>query len=210
MIHSDDNTSQDRLAAFGLIPAGVSALLNATGRVDPHILAHIVATIPVADFVQFMRRPVLAGSGIQAGSLEQSHNKVRTTNQTFIFSLSNQDAQESTPEALKRAIYPLVKKRDALGVSNILTIGRISDNDLVIPDVAISKQHAVIEINDDTYSIRDRESTNGTRINHTRIQQKPLNLQDGDLITFARYEFVFLTPEALYARLTVTTNCPPE
>jgi hypothetical protein len=201
MIQRDDQAARERLAAFGLISAGVAPLLNPTGRVDPHLLAHVVASIPVEEFAQFMRRPVLAGSGIQPGSIEQTHKQVRTTNQTFIFELSDQTAQDTTPEALKRAIYPLVKKRDAVGTAHLLTIGRISDNDLVIPDVAISKQHAIIEITDSVYSIRDRHSTNGTRVNHTRLQADPLTLNNGDIIAFARYEFVFLTPEALYMRL---------
>lgn len=210
MTNHDENVPADRLARPGLMPAGIDTLLNASGRVDPHLLTRLVETCSVADFVRFMRRPVLAGSAIQAGSLEQRHDRVRVTNQTFVFALEGPESQDSTPEALKRAIYPLIKRAEAPGASHILTIGRISDNDLVIPDMAISKHHAIVEIGPDGCSIRDRGSTNGTLVNTTPVGQKPLGLQDGDLIAFARYEFVFLMPESLYERLAVKASSPPE
>ena len=210
MTNHDENVSTDRLARPGLMPEGIEALLNTSGRLDPRFLARLIETCPEPDFVRFMRRPVLAGSAIQTGSLEQRHDRVRATNQTFVFALDGQESQDSTPEALKRAVYPLIKRSYSPGAPNILTIGRISDNDLVIPDMSISKRHAIIEISQDGYSIRDRDSTNGTLVNSTPVGQKPLGLQDGDSIAFARYEFVFLTPESLYERLTITASSPPE
>jgi hypothetical protein len=211
MTNRDENASIDRFAGPGLMPSGIDTLLNTTGRVDPLLLARLAETRSVADFVRFLRRPVLAGSAIQAGSLQQRQDRNRAINQTCVFALDGQEeSQDSTPEALKRAIYPLIKRADSPGASNILTIGRISDNDLVIPDIAISKHHAIIEIGQDGSSIRDRGSTNGTLVNSLPVGQKPLGLQDGDIIAFARYEFVFLTPESLYERLTLTASSPPE
>ena len=200
MANHDENVSADRQSRPGLMPAGIEALLNASGRVDPRLLARLIETCTAPDFVRFMHRPVLAGLALQAGSLEQRQDSVRTTNQTFVFALDDQESHDSTPEALKRAIYPLIKRSDAPGAPHTLTIGRISDNDLVIPDMAISKRHAIIEIGPDGYSIRDRDSTNGTLVNSTPLGPKPLGLQDGDIIAFARYEFVFLMPESLYKR----------
>ena len=209
MTKHDENATADRSARPGLMPVGIETLLNDSGRVDPRLLARLVETCSEADFVRFMRRPVLAGLALQAGSLEQRQDRIGAINQTFVFALDGQEPHESTPEALKRAIYPLVKRPDAPGTPHRLTIGRISDNDLVIPDMAISKHHAIIEIGPDDCSIRDRGSTNGTLVNGTPVGAKPLPLKDVDIIAFARYEFFFLTPESLYERLAITASSPP-
>lgn len=198
----DENAAGDRPIRPGVMPVGIDALLNASGRVDPRLLARLAETCPAPDFARFMRRPVLAGLALQAGSLEQCRDREGVANRTFVFALDEYESHESTPEALKRAIYPLVKGPDASGAPYRLTIGRLSDNDLVIPDVAISKRHAVIEIGPDGCSIRDCGSTNGTLVNSTPVGAKPQMLKDVDIIAFARYEFFFLTPESLYERLS--------
>jgi hypothetical protein len=210
MTNHDENASTDRLARPGLMPEGIDALLNTSGRLDPRFLARLVETCSGAGL-----RPLHAPTGARRlgdpGRITgAAPRQDRATNQTFVFALDGQESQDSTPEALKRAVYPLIKRSDSPGAPNILTIGRISDNDLVIPDMSISKRHAIIEIGPDGYSIRDRDSTNGTLVNSTPVGTKPLGLQDGDSIAFARYEFVFLTPESLYERLTLTASSPPE
>jgi pSer/pThr/pTyr-binding forkhead associated (FHA) protein len=70
-----------------------------------------------------------------------------------------------------------------------------------MPDYAISKNHALIEIKRDTYILKDCGSTNGTLLNGTRLQNKPVEVHDRDVISFARYEFTFLYPGSLYDTL---------
>jgi len=71
-----------------------------------------------------------------------------------------------------------------------------------MPDYAISKQHAILEIKRGSYSIRDCDSTNGTAVNGKRLDKKPVLLKDGDVIGFARYEFTFLFPDSFYDMLS--------
>jgi len=61
-----------------------------------------------------------------------------------------------------------------------LTIGRLSTNDLALPDGQVSRQHSRIEIKDGTYYIYDLGSKNGTSVNRHSITEKPL--VSGDLI----------------------------
>ncbi len=196
-------------AGPGKLPARIEKLINDSGRIDLRLLERIAARSSEVEFVHFMGHPVLVGSAIQAGFLYRQAETTIAINKTFVFTLADQEDGEGSPESIKRAIYPLVKRPDASTAAHLLTIGRISDNDLVIPDMSISKRHAIIEIMQDGYWIRDCDSTNGTLVNDIPVGHKPVLLQDGDTLTLARYEFFFLTPPSLYQRLTVTTNSPP-
>lgn len=61
-------------------------------------------------------------------------------------------------------------------------IGRDEDADLRLPDLAISRHHALIVVDPDgTVSLRDLGSSNGTRVNGQRLaSERPLT--DGDEI----------------------------
>jgi pSer/pThr/pTyr-binding forkhead associated (FHA) protein len=72
---------------------------------------------------------------------------------------------------------------------------------MIMPDYAISKQHAAIEIKRGNYILRDCGSTNGTMLNSRRLDKKPVELRDKDIVAFARYEFSFLFPGSLYDML---------
>ncbi|MGD8286888.1 MAG: FHA domain-containing protein, partial [Desulfobacterales bacterium] len=104
-------------------------------------------------------------------------------------------------ETLKHAVYPLVKGEFASGAVNRFSIGRVDGNDMVMPDYAISKEHAFIEIRRGRYLLKDNTSTNGTKLNGKRVEDKPVGLVDGDIVSFARYEFTFLFPESLFDML---------
>ena len=149
-----------------------------------------------------MEQPVLVGSSIQSGSLNlQKRASKDEMNRTVIFELNDAEEASSPSETLKHAIYPLVKGEYASGPVNAFTIGRVDGNDMIMPDYAISKQHAILEIKRGNYTIMDCGSTNGTMINGKRVDKKPVSLRNGDVVGFARYEFTFLFPEALYDML---------
>jgi hypothetical protein len=52
-----------------------------------------------------------------------------------------------------------------------LRIGRGADNDLVIPDVRVSRYHVVIEPAQDGWIVRDLQSTNGTFLDGERVKE---------------------------------------
>lgn len=61
-------------------------------------------------------------------------------------------------------------------------IGRLSDNDLVLPDDSVSSYHAEIREVGDVHFLSDLESTNGTFINRNRISLS--ELKTGDMVHF--------------------------
>ena len=60
------------------------------------------------------------------------------------------------------------------------TIGRARANDVVLPDISVSRRHAVLRRVANGYVVVDRASGNGTRINGRSV--RVARLQDGDEI----------------------------
>jgi hypothetical protein len=63
------------------------------------------------------------------------------------------------------------------------TIGRVTGNDICIPDLTVSRQHAVLRFENGGWVLEDKNSANGTFINGTRIHS-PQPLREGDQIRF--------------------------
>ena len=180
----------------------ISKMLNASGRIGLQMLQKMAKVYNKVEFERFMQQPVLVGASVQAGSLStQNRHAKEELNKTVIFEVDTDEAASSASDSLKHAIYPLVKNEYATGPVNIFSIGRIDGNDMIMPDYAISKQQAIIEIKRGDYIIRDDGSTNGTLINGKRLDKKPVQIRDKDVVAFARYEFTFFFPESLYDML---------
>ncbi len=64
--------------------------------------------------------------------------------------------------------------------------------DRVIDNKHVSSQHARIEQRDGRYTVVDEGSSNGTFLNGRRLERKqPAALRDGDVLAFAREQYVF-------------------
>jgi hypothetical protein len=70
-----------------------------------------------------------------------------------------------------------------------LTLGRSGDNQISIPDSAISRHHAEILMREGTWFIRDLSSRNGVLINGNRYQES--ELRDGDMVTIGESSLRF-------------------
>ena len=71
------------------------------------------------------------------------------------------------------------------------TVGRGDTNAIIIHDLAASRQHIeIIKNTDDSYSVRDLQSINGTLLNGTRIREA--DLFHGDRIEIGKTTFQFL------------------
>lgn len=100
----------------------------------------------------------------------------------------------------REPIAYLIRKTDE--TKNQLTgdtcaIGRSADNDVVIAgNTDVSRHHAVISRNGETYYITDRGSKNGTTVNGNNIGVNIAEtLQDGDAVVFGGEEFTFVVEE---------------
>jgi pSer/pThr/pTyr-binding forkhead associated (FHA) protein len=71
-------------------------------------------------------------------------------------------------------------------------IGRNPTTDITLVDEGISREHAVIEWEGNSFTIEDLQSTNGTKVNGTRVRSTVL--RDGDEVQIGRTLFEFRTP----------------
>jgi FHA domain len=75
----------------------------------------------------------------------------------------------------------------------INTLGRSSDNDVVVEELFISRRHFVIVVHQSgSCMLHDMSSKNGTYLNGTRVSH-PTQLRPGDEIRICNHPFVFRT-----------------
>lgn len=79
----------------------------------------------------------------------------------------------------------------------IITIGKHSENDMVISDnKAVSKRHAYLLWENNHYYIMDRGSANGTFVNGIQIEKnEKVKISNGDTIVLADEKMLFKTEE---------------
>lgn len=194
------STSTQTASALG----EMSKMLSASGRIGLAHLHRIAQENDKETFIRFVRQPVLAGAAIQAGriSSQASGGGGDEMNRTQIFEPSGTNPGASpASEALQHAIYPLIKGEYSTTSSKAFIIGRVDGNDMIMPDFAISKKHAMINLDSSSFYLKDLGSTNGTFVNGIRLDKKSLKIHDQDVLSFARYEFTFLFPSSLYKML---------
>ncbi|AVS76098.1 FHA domain-containing protein [Paracidovorax cattleyae] len=70
------------------------------------------------------------------------------------------------------------------------TLGRRPYNDIVIDNLAVSGEHAVLHMAGDAVEIEDIGSTNGTYVNGQPVKRQPL--RNGDLVEVGKYKIRFV------------------
>ncbi|MGQ9617728.1 MAG: adenylate/guanylate cyclase domain-containing protein [Candidatus Aminicenantia bacterium] len=70
-----------------------------------------------------------------------------------------------------------------------ISLGRLSDNDVFIPDSTVSRYHAEILKVKDGYVLKDLDSKNGSFVNSERVLEA--FLKDGDTIALGKFELRF-------------------
>ena len=68
------------------------------------------------------------------------------------------------------------------------TVGRHPESDIFLNDVTVSRHHCRFVVTEDSISVEDSGSTNGTYLNDKRVDQATLNA--GDEVMVGRFHFV--------------------
>ena len=74
-----------------------------------------------------------------------------------------------------------------------VTIGREHASGIVLEDRAVSLRHAVVDLRDGRYLVRDVGSSNGVYVNKRRVVEQPL--EDGDIISIGAHAIVVVQGE---------------
>lgn len=69
-------------------------------------------------------------------------------------------------------------------------IGRGEDATLMLANISVSRHHAAIELQEKKATLKDLKSSNGTRLNGTKVQSA--ELKNGDEIMLGKYNLVFI------------------
>jgi pSer/pThr/pTyr-binding forkhead associated (FHA) protein len=70
------------------------------------------------------------------------------------------------------------------------TLGRRPYNDIVIDNLAVSGEHAVLQLTDDEVFLEDLNSTNGTYVNGKAVKKQLL--QNNDTVEIGKYKIKFI------------------
>jgi pSer/pThr/pTyr-binding forkhead associated (FHA) protein len=86
-------------------------------------------------------------------------------------------------------------KDQTVSVTKTICIGRASSNDVVLDnDPMVSRRHAIIERSEDTCTVMDLGSMNGTYVNGNPLTKKEVRtLRGGDVVRIGNTEFQFLS-----------------
>ncbi len=114
-----------------------------------------------------------------------------------------------TKEAVDQAaggqanLIPVRKRADGNAFGIMITMGRASNNDLVIPNQKISKFHAYFRQMGSTWRISDANSRNGTFLNGVEVpKDQGTEIVSGNRIKLAKtVELIFFDPPGLYDHL---------
>lgn len=98
------------------------------------------------------------------------------------------DAPAPTDALLRMVRGPQVGLTYPLGEDET-TIGRNPNCDIFLNDMTVSRMHASIVREGETFVVEDAESYNGVWVNNRSITRKAL--EPGDFIQFGKFGFVF-------------------
>lgn len=109
----------------------------------------------------------------------------------------------SRSEAVANTYLKLINRTDQLNfpvrevyyIADNTTLGRGDNNNIIIKDRLLSKEHARIVHEEGRFLIDDLGSTNGTFVNEVRVDH-PMQLHDKDIIGMGELEFLFVNGDA--------------
>ena len=90
-------------------------------------------------------------------------------------------------------------------LENITSIGRDESNTLPISGLGISRTHATFVFENDVWKVVDGGSTNGTRINHERVESEQI-LKEGDILELGNQTIRFGEVRDLSSNTAAASN----
>ncbi len=102
----------------------------------------------------------------------------------------NAQAVEEKTKAVPDGVYLIINHQVFQIHAAVTTIGRKLENDIVIQDSVISRDHAEIRYEHGEFLVYDQNSTSGTYVNNQRVNRCALH--SGDVISLANTHIMFI------------------
>ncbi|HSM54741.1 MAG TPA: protein kinase [Candidatus Sulfomarinibacteraceae bacterium] len=104
---------------------------------------------------------------------------------------------EDVPQGYRLLIAtPGYEETEVPLVESLLTLGRDSDNDVVLPADGVSRHHAQVRATTEGWSIVDLGGVNGTKLNQAQLRaNEPVPLRPGDKVRIGSYELTLVGPQ---------------
>jgi len=116
------------------------------------------------------------------------------------------------PRAGEPLVFEVRKAPDAMNALLGITLGRTSNNDIVIDDISVSRFHAVLQQDEKTggWTIGDAGSSNGTLLRDERLKA-PMRvpLGEDEMFVLGAVPLRFLSPSAFFRYLDTMMTSPP-
>jgi hypothetical protein len=92
----------------------------------------------------------------------------------------------------------------------MITLGRTTNNDMVLPDITISKFHAYFRVNGEEVDLTDAGSRNGSYVGDQKLVPNgtPTRLVPGSVVRFGPHSFELVTSAECWARLRALAGLP--
>ncbi len=105
------------------------------------------------------------------------------------------------PDDIELEVYPLAKKPGA-SFPDRITIGRTSNNDVVIPDTSVSRLHAYVRRDKSGWLFADAGSKNGSQLRGIAVEpRKELPLPSRATLRIGDVDLTFYVAADLYSAL---------
>ena len=143
---------------------------------DPAVGRRSIQVVAEMTGVHPGNAPAGASTGVESTQVIQSKAPSAPARQT------NQSAELIMQTVNGTHTFPLD--------SNLVTIGRGLNNDIVLEDPRISRQHAQVRYKSRRFLIADQGSTNGTYVNGTPVTSEQV-LRSGDIVSLGGLEMLF-------------------
>ena len=157
----------------------------------PARLAGLIAELSAESGYQLLAAPsvsVLADRQLESRQVRISaeHSRASSAKTEKMASL----APETTAPSPAQSAHLHIVGVGAVPLSKaVITVGRDSDNDVVISDAFVSRHHLQLRQRAGVYTVYDSESRGGLTVNNIAVRQH--RLQNGDVIRIGRTNLIY-------------------
>jgi hypothetical protein len=174
---------------------------------EPIDYIEVALTTPRDRFIANHRFPFLVGADVLAkprGPQQTVHGKEYPEIQRFLAG--------GPPPAMRPLARPIVLavRKVHAAFPSMITVGRTSNNDVVVSDVQVSKFHCFFREQGGRFELVDADSTNGTFVGEDQLQPRgeAHEVRVGDQVRFGQVRFYFTDAASCWDLLRRQLSAP--